>query len=78
LNCGTAIVAEDSFCDDECKDAWWGIDKMQLEREKTAGQREDAEETRRELAREDFEKRLDAIIDMGIEARRLERSDTHE
>ena len=52
-NCGAAIADADGFCDDDCKDAWWGIDKMQIERERIAGQREDAAEFRRECARED-------------------------
>ena len=52
-NCGAAIADADSFCDDDCKDAWWGIDKMQIERERIAGEREDAAEFRRECARED-------------------------
>jgi len=47
-NCGAVIADADSFCDDECKDAWWGIDKIQIEREKTEGQREDAAEAREE------------------------------
>jgi len=52
-NCGAAIADADSFCDDDCKDAWWGIDRAQSERERIAGQREDAAEFRRECARED-------------------------
>ena len=52
MNCGVALAAEDFFCDDECRDAWWGINRAQMEREKTAGQREDAEEHRTEIIRE--------------------------
>ena len=52
-NCGAAIADADSFCDDDCKDAWWGIDRAQIERERIAGEREDAAEFRRECARED-------------------------
>jgi hypothetical protein len=75
LNCGTAIVAEDSFCDDECKDAWWGIDKMQLEREKTAGQREDAEEHRRELLRDRSDRLRDEAIELMVREPDEERFD---
>ena len=53
MNCGTAITEEADFCDDDCKDAWWGIDRAQIERERIAGEREDAAEFRRECARED-------------------------
>ena len=52
-NCGAVIADADSFCDDDCKDAWWSIDRAQIERERIAGQREDAAEFRRECARED-------------------------
>lgn len=77
-NCGAVIAADDNFCDDDCKDAWWGIDKAQIERDRTAGQCEDAEEHRAELAREDFDARMENMIDMNIEARLLERKKNHE
>ena len=52
-NCGAVIADADSFSDDDCKDAWRGIDRAQIERERIAGEREDAAEFRRECARED-------------------------
>jgi hypothetical protein len=75
MNCGTAIAAEDFFCDDDCKDAWWGIDKMQLEREKTAGQREDAEEHRRELLRDRSDRLRDEAIELMVREPDEERFD---
>jgi len=29
-NCGAVIADEDSFCDDDCKDAWWGDEAIEL------------------------------------------------
>jgi hypothetical protein len=65
-NCGTVIAESDKFCDDECKDAWRGIDKMQIERDRIAGQREDAEEHRRELARENADRLCDEVIELMV------------
>jgi len=65
-NCGAAIADADSFCDDDCKDAWWGIDKMQIKREKTEAQREDAGEHRQELIRMDADRLRDEAIELMI------------
>ena len=66
MNCGLALSESENFCDDDCKDAWWGIDKMQIERERIAGQREDAEENRRELARENADRLRDEAIELMV------------
>ena len=29
-NCGAVIADGDSFCDDDCKDAWWGDEAIEL------------------------------------------------
>ena len=63
-NCGAVIADADSFCDDECKDAWWGIDRAQIERERVAGQREDAEDHRQELIRMDTDRLHDEAIEL--------------
>jgi predicted nucleic acid-binding Zn ribbon protein len=63
-NCGRAIADGDSFCDDDCKDAWWGIDKMQIERERIAGQREDAAEAQHERTRENLERQMEHLREM--------------
>ena len=78
MNCGLALSESENFCDDDCKDAWWGIDKMQIERERIAGQREDAAEAQHECARENFEARLEKMIDQAIEAKQIERKESHD
>jgi len=65
-NCGRAIADGDSFCDDDCKDAWWGIDKMEIERSKLEGQREDAGEERQELLRDHADKLRDEAIELMV------------
>jgi hypothetical protein len=77
-NCGAVIADADSFCDDDCKDAWWSIDKGQVEREGAAAQREDAAEAQHECARENFEARLEKMIDQAIEAKQIERKESHD
>ena len=65
-NCGAVIADKDDFCDDECKDAFWGIDKMQIKREKTEAQREDAEDHRQKLIREDADRLRDEAIELMV------------
>ena len=65
-NCGAVIADADSFCDDDCKDAWWSIDKMEIERSKLEGQREDAGEERQELLRDHADKLRDEAIELMV------------
>lgn len=65
-NCEGPLPEDQDFCDDECKDAWRGIDRMQIEREKTAGQREDAEDHRQELVRVDMDRLRDETVELMI------------
>jgi hypothetical protein len=64
MNCGLALSESENFCDDDCKDAWWGIDKMQIERERIAGQREDAAEAQHERTRENLERQMEHLREM--------------
>lgn len=65
-NCGAAIADKDSFCDEDCKDAWWGIDRLEIGREKIEAQREDADDHRRELARMDSDRLRDEAIELMV------------
>ena len=64
LNCGKALPEAENFCDDDCKDAWWGIDRAQIERERIAGQREDAAEAQHERTRENLERQMEKLREM--------------
>jgi hypothetical protein len=90
--CGLTMAIEDGFCDKDCEQAFYdtataeelraweaknGIEPVKNLADE-AGRREDAAEAQHEHAREDFEARLDKMIDQAIEAKQIERKESHD
>lgn len=71
-NCGDAIGDHDSFCGDDCKNAWWGQDEFMMNRSKLEGQREDAGEHRQELIRMDIDRLREEAIELMVREPKVE------